>query len=77
MDEDKTRIAVLSNLVSLALLGDAEDIVTLDSLIRSFGPERTAAIQGEIDELLGVGPDLRSRPGCCAPSATSSGFASG
>jgi len=56
--KDKTRIAVLSNLVSLALLGDAEDIVTLDSLIRSFGPERTAAIQGEIDELLRLGPDL-------------------
>jgi hypothetical protein len=56
--KDKTRSAVLSNLVSLALLGEAEDIVTLDSLIRSLGAERTAAIQGELDELLGLGPDF-------------------
>jgi DNA-binding transcriptional regulator YiaG len=54
---DKTRSAVLSNLVALVLLGDAEDIVTLDSMVRSFGPERTAAIQSELDELLGLGPD--------------------
>lgn len=56
--KDKTRSAVLSNLVSLALLGEAEDIVTLDSLIRSFGPERTATIQSELDDHLGLGPDL-------------------
>lgn len=55
---DKTRVAVLSNLASLILLGDAEDIVTLDSLIRSFGAERTAAIQAEFDDLLRLGPDL-------------------
>ncbi|MDZ5622469.1 helix-turn-helix domain-containing protein [Nocardioides bizhenqiangii] len=56
--KDKTRSAVLSNLVALVLYGEAEDIVTLDSLIRSIGAERTAAIQGELDELLGLGPDL-------------------
>lgn len=56
--KDKTRTAVLSNLVSLVLLGDAEDIVTLDSLVRSFGAERIAAIQSELDDLLGLGPDL-------------------
>lgn len=56
--KDKTRSAVLSNLVSLVLLGEAEDIATLDSLIRSFGAERVAAIQSELDELLGLGPDL-------------------
>lgn len=56
--KDKTRSAILSNMVSLALLGEAEDVMTLDSLIRSFGPERTAGIQGELDELLGLGPDL-------------------
>jgi DNA-binding transcriptional regulator YiaG len=56
--KDQTRSAVLSNLVSLVLFGEAEDIATLDSLIRSIGPERTAAIQSELDELLGLGPDL-------------------
>lgn len=56
--KDNTRSAVLSNLVALVLFGEAEDIVTLDSLIRSIGAERTAAIQSELDELLGLGPDL-------------------
>ena len=56
--KDKTRSAVLSNLVALVLFGEAEDIATLDSLVRSIGAERTAAIQGELDELLGLGPDL-------------------
>ena len=56
--KDQTRGAVLSNLVSLVLFGEAEDIVTLDSLVRSIGAERTAAIQSELDELLGLGPDL-------------------
>ena len=56
--KDKTRSAVLSNLVALVLFGEAEDIATLDSLIRSSGAERTAAIQSELDELLGLGPDL-------------------
>lgn len=55
---DKTRSAVLSNLVSLVLLGDAEDIVTLDSLVRSFGAERVATIQSELDDVIGLGPDL-------------------
>ena len=49
------------------LFGEAEDIATLDSLIRSIGAERTAAIQSELDELLGLGPDLRSRPPRCGP----------
>jgi DNA-binding transcriptional regulator YiaG len=56
--KDQTRSAVLSNLVALVLFGEAEDIATLDSLIRSIGAERTAAIQSELDELLGLGPDL-------------------
>lgn len=56
--KDQTRSAVLSNLVSLVFFGEAEDIVTLDSLIRSVGPERTAAIQSELDDLLGLGPEL-------------------
>ena len=56
--KDKTRGAVLSNLVALVLLGDAEDLVTLDSLIRSIGAERIAAIQSELDDLLALGPDL-------------------
>ncbi len=56
--KDKTRSAVLSNLVSLVLIGDAEDFVTLDSLIRSFGAERVATIQSELDDVLGLGPDL-------------------
>lgn len=56
--KDMTRSAVLSNLVSITLLTDAEDFVTLDSLIRSFGPERIAAIQSELDDLLGLGQDL-------------------
>ena len=56
--KDPTRAAVLSNLVGLVLFGDAEDIATLDSVIRSLGPERTAAIQSELDDLLGLGPDL-------------------
>lgn len=56
--KDKTRSAVLSNLVSIVLLGDAEDFVTLDSLIRSFGAERVATIQGELDDALGTGADL-------------------
>lgn len=56
--KDKTRGAVFSNLVSLVILGDAEDVVTLDSMIRSFGAERTASIQAELDDLLGLGPDL-------------------
>jgi DNA-binding transcriptional regulator YiaG len=55
---DKTRGAVLSNLVSLVLLGDAEDLLTLDALIRSFGAERIAAIQSELDDLLDLGPEL-------------------
>jgi DNA-binding transcriptional regulator YiaG len=56
--KDPTRAAVLSNLVGLVLFGEAEDIATLDSVIRSLGPERTAAIQSELDDLLGLGPDL-------------------
>lgn len=56
--KDATRGAVFSNLVALVLLGDAEDVVTLDSLIRAHGPERTAAIQAELDDLLGLGSDL-------------------
>ncbi len=56
--KDQTRSAVLSNLVALVMFGEDEDIVTLDSLIRSIGAERTAAIQSELDELLGLGPDL-------------------
>jgi len=56
--KDMTRSAVLSNLVSITLLTDAEDFVTLDSLIRSFGPERIATIQCDLDDLLGLGPDL-------------------
>jgi DNA-binding transcriptional regulator YiaG/DNA-binding transcriptional ArsR family regulator len=56
--KDPTRAAVLSNLVGLVLFGEAEDIATLDSVIRSLGPERAAAIQSELDDLLGLGPDL-------------------
>jgi DNA-binding transcriptional regulator YiaG len=56
--KDPTRGAILSNFVALVLLGDAEDIATLDSLIRTIGAERTAAVQSELDELLGLGPDL-------------------
>jgi DNA-binding transcriptional regulator YiaG len=56
--KDPTRAAVLSNLVGLVLFGEAEDIATLDSVIRSLGPERAAAIQSELDDLLGLGPEL-------------------
>jgi DNA-binding transcriptional regulator YiaG len=56
--KDPTRAAVLSNFVGLVLFGEAEDIATLDSVIRSLGPERAAAIQSELDDLLGLGPDL-------------------
>ena len=56
--KDKTRGAVISNFASLVLLGDAEDLLTLDSLIRSFGAERIATIQSELDDLLNLGPEL-------------------
>lgn len=55
---DDTRAAALSNMVAIALLGESEDLMTLDSLIKTLGPERTASAQSELDDLLGLGPDL-------------------
>jgi hypothetical protein len=52
------RQAVYANLVGLALLGDAEDLLTLASLIEVLGPEQLARIQGDADAAIGLNGDF-------------------
>jgi hypothetical protein len=55
---DRTRAAVLTNLIDVLTVGDAQDFVTLSRLVRSHGHERVAGIHSEIDSRLGSGDDL-------------------
>lgn len=55
---DVVQAAALSNLAALALLGDAEDLLTLDALVRSAGHERVALVQARLDGLLDRDDDL-------------------
>lgn len=49
--------AAWANLVCLSIHGDAEDVLTLNALIRTLGHEPLAAIQDRLDDLLGHGED--------------------
>ncbi|UMG91150.1 helix-turn-helix transcriptional regulator [Nocardioides sp. TF02-7] len=53
-DEER---AAWANLVCLCVDAEAEDVLTLNTLIRTLGHEPLASVQDRLDELLGHGPD--------------------
>jgi hypothetical protein len=63
--EGTLRAAVLSNLLCVVALGDAEDYLHTAMLVRRFGHQQVAQLQSELDELLKIGPDLPLTTAAC------------
>lgn len=59
------RAAVLTNLLCVVALGDAEDYQNTAMLVRRFGHQQVAQIQNELDDLLKIGPDLPLTTAAC------------
>lgn len=59
------KTAVLTNLLGVVALGDAEDYQHTASLVRGFGHQQVAKIQNELDDLLKLGPDLPLTTAAC------------
>lgn len=50
--------AVMANLTDLVTLGDAQDYLTLNCLLRTHGHEEVAAVHNTFDRVLGLGTDM-------------------
>lgn len=63
--EGALKAAVLTNMLSVVALGDAEDYLNTGTLVRRFGHQQVAQLQNELDELIKVGPDLPLTTAAC------------
>lgn len=70
--EGAFRAAVLTNMLCVVALGDAEDYHHTTTLVRRFGHQQVAQVQNDLDELLKVGPDLPLTTDACAELARTS-----
>ncbi|PWN03192.1 hypothetical protein DJ010_08705 [Nocardioides silvaticus] len=59
------KAAVLTNMLSVVALGDAEDYLHTATLVRRFGHQQVAQLQNELDDLIKVGPDLPLTTAAC------------
>lgn len=59
------KAAVLTNMLGVIALGDAEDYQHTEALVRRFGHQRVAQVQDQLDGLLEVGPDLPLTTAVC------------
>jgi hypothetical protein len=63
--EAALKTAVLTNLLGVVALGDAEDYQHTATLVRRFGHQQVAQIQNELDDLVRLGPDLPLTTAAC------------
>ena len=63
--EGALKAAVLTNMLSVVALGDAEDYQHTATLVRRFGHQQVAQLQNELDDLIKVGPDLPLTTATC------------
>jgi len=63
--EGALKAAVLTNMLSVVALGDAEDFLHTATLVRRFGNQQVAQLQNELDDLIKVGPDLPLTTATC------------
>ena len=48
-------VGVMANMISVVGFADAEDLSTLNELVRQYGHESVGAVQAAADDLLGLG----------------------
>lgn len=63
--ESALKTAVLTNLLGVVALGDADDYQHTATLVRRFGHQQVAQIQNELDDLVRLGPDLPLTTAAC------------
>lgn len=63
--EGAFKAAVLTNMLCVIGLGDAEDYEHTATLVRRFGHQQVAQVQNELEDLLKVGPDLPLTTAAC------------
>ncbi|HWJ11942.1 MAG TPA: helix-turn-helix transcriptional regulator [Nocardioides sp.] len=57
LGQDRTRVAVIANMIALAALGEPDDYRVLDELVRAHGTRRVAVAQQSGAAILGRGSD--------------------
>ncbi|MDZ5619768.1 helix-turn-helix transcriptional regulator [Nocardioides sp. HM23] len=63
--ESALKTAVLTNMLGVIALGDAEDYQHTANLVRRFGHQQVAQIQNELDDLVRLGPHLPLTTAAC------------
>ncbi len=63
--EGAFKAAVLTNMLCVVALGDAEDYLHTSTLVRRFGHQQVAQVQNELDDLLKIGSDLPLTTAAC------------